>query len=226
MEWRTTSVAYGGIGYNARDIGHCGRAAALLALTDGTVNVRLTIVVAALFLLLGGFIYFYELTGPGAAAPTPRPAGQRILTIEAATINRFEVTLDGKTTIVSKGPDGRWQLEQPSSGPADQERMEDLARRVASMRAERVIGERVTDLKPFGLDPPVAVARISTSAGQRVEIHVGNETLTGAAYFVRLANDQTVYTVSAFTAGRLRGLVLEPPRAATPTSAPAPGPAR
>lgn len=190
------------------------------------MNVRLTIVVVALFLLLGGFIYFYELTGPGGAAPTPRPAGQRVLNIEAATINRFEVTLDGRTTVVSKGADGRWQLEQPSSGPANQERLEDLAQRVANMRAERVIGERVADLKPYGLDPPVAVARIDTSAGQRIEIHIGNETLTGGAYFVSLADDRTVYTVSAFTAGRLRGLVLEVPYAATPTPAPTPSAAQ
>jgi hypothetical protein len=189
------------------------------------VNVRLTLVVVALCLLLGGFIYFYELTGPGAATPTPRPAGQRILTVEAATINRFEVTLDGKTTVVTKGADGRWRLEQPTSGPANQERMEDLAQRVANMRAERVIGERVADLKPYGLDPPGTVARISTSAGQRIEIRIGNETLTGGAYFVSLADDRTVYTVSAFTAGRLRGLVLEPPRAETPTPASSPAPA-
>lgn len=187
------------------------------------MNVRLTFAVVALFLALGGFIYFYELSGPGAATPTPRQGGPRLLTVEAQTINRFEATFEGRTTVVAKGSDGQWRLEQPTPGPADAERMEDMARRVAALRAERVIGERLADLKPFGLDPPQVVARITTTTGQRIELHVGNETLTGGAYFVKLANDTVVYTVSTFTAGRLKGLVLEPPRAATPT--PPDGPA-
>ncbi|MBI4504953.1 MAG: DUF4340 domain-containing protein [Chloroflexi bacterium] len=181
------------------------------------MNVRLTFAVVALFLALGGFIYFYEISGPGGVTPTPRQSGPRLLTVEAQTISGFEATFEGQTTVVVRGSDGRWRTEQPTPGPADEERLDDLARRVAAMRAERVIGERLADLKPFGLDPPQVVARITTTTGQRIELHVGNETLTGGAYFVKLANDTVVYTVSTFTAGRLKGLVLEPPRAATPT---------
>lgn len=183
------------------------------------MSVRLTMAVAALFLAVGGFIYFYELTGPGSATPTPRTGGPRVLTLDPQTITRFEATFEGKTIVVVKDGDGRWRVEQPEPGPANQERMDDMAQRVATMRAERVIGEKLADLKPFGLDPPVAVARVTTSTGQRVEILVGSETLASGGYFVKLAADTTVYSVSAFTAGRLRGLVLEPPRAATPTPA-------
>jgi Domain of unknown function (DUF4340) len=66
--------------------------------------------------------------------------------------------------ILERGPrkavfakvDGTWKLTEPLQADAEQTELEDLVNALARLRADELIAEKPTDLKPFGLDAPDA----------------------------------------------------------------------
>src|SRR5262249_21175243 len=66
---------------------------------------------------------------------------------------------DADKAILERGPgkaafakgDGTWKLTEPLAAEAEQTDLEDLVNALARLRANELIAERSTDLKPYGL---------------------------------------------------------------------------
>lgn len=185
------------------------------------MNWRVTLGMVVVFLALAEFVYFTELQRQAQAQAARKPKGPQILNLNPAEINRFEVTHEGKTVLVVKDEGGTWQLKAPEEMEADQTRMQEMAERIGNLAAERLVVEKADDLAPFGLDKPQVEATIGTAPGPSILLLVGKENLERTAYYLKRADADPIYLVTSFTAGRLKGLVNEPPKPwRTPTPVP------
>ncbi|MBI3966009.1 MAG: DUF4340 domain-containing protein [Chloroflexi bacterium] len=169
------------------------------------------------FVGLAAFVYFYEVAGQASAVPTPTP-GPSVVKLEAKDVTSIQSTHEGKTVKVVR-ENGRWKLVVPETADAEQERLDELAGRIAAMNSVQVVAQKADNLANFGLDPPQVRAVVTTAQGETIELLVGKESLDKNYYFVKRADRDPVFLVTAFTAGRLKGLVNEVPRAPTPTPA-------
>ena len=101
--------------------------------------------------------------------------------------------------------EGSWQYDGDAAFPADQEELEDLAEQVGSLAAIRVIDDPEA-LSAYGLDQPALQAAVTGEDGASATLLLGNA--TDSYCYAKLAEDDTVYTVSTDLADRLEELEL------------------
>jgi hypothetical protein len=83
--------------------------------------------------------------------------------------------------------------------------------------------EKTLDLDPsdVGLDSPAYTITIGFTSGKFIVVLVGDETPTGAGYYVR-KDDGPVLVVNTYSLASLLDMLTQPPLVETPTPTPAP----
>src|SRR4029077_11262458 len=87
-----------------------------------------------------------------------------------------------QTTVEKQGK--AWQVTQPAAVPADEAEISGMTSNLASLEVQRVVDEKATDLKQYGLDP----ARIEVtfkSAGKDQKLLIGQKTPTGTDVYAK-----------------------------------------
>lgn len=98
-----------------------------------------------------------------------------------------------------------WQYDGDASFPADQEAVEDLAEQIGSLAAIRVIDDP-EDLSAYGLDEPALQASVTAGDGTAVTLLLGD--VSGSYCYAKLADSDTVYTISTDLSETLEPLEL------------------
>jgi len=96
-----------------------------------------------------------------------------------------------ETTLVS------WRAE--GANVSDSRRLQNLISDLSHLSLARCENFKPSDqaVTAFGLNAPSAVVEITYGTDQFLSLTVGNETLAGGAYYVRLADDTTIYSMDA-----------------------------
>jgi hypothetical protein len=164
------------------------------------MRIRGLIVASVAFLLLGGTLYWSEHHKPAdeAAKPavyTPPP----VLKLEQTGITRLEFKRQGNAPIVlAKDNSGTWEILQPASYNADAATVSSAVSTLSSLNSERVIEDRTSDLKPYGLEQPALEVDITAKANKTQKLLLGDETPTGSAVYAALAGDPRVFTIASY----------------------------
>ncbi|MFQ5780003.1 MAG: DUF4340 domain-containing protein [Nitrospiria bacterium] len=166
---------------------------------------KATVVLTAFLIILGIYLLYIEL---------PREEKQKTAALTAGRLFSFS-TLE-ITRVRIEGPKGVFELEYFPDHPESPWRMflpvvtianEDAASRLASqlegIRSNRLIEERPTDLKDFGLDPPAYTVIITLNQTDTEILEIGSENLTGSDVYVRKGQGTSLYLVPAGIKGFL-----------------------
>jgi hypothetical protein len=70
---------------------------------------------------------------------------------------------------------------------------------LSSLNSERVVEDKATDLKQYGLDPPRFQLDIAEKNNKLQELLIGDDTPTGGAAYAMLASDPRVFAVASYT---------------------------
>jgi hypothetical protein len=158
---------------------------------------RSTLVLVVVLAGLVGYIYFVE------SKKTETPAGEevkpKVFSVTADKIADLSVkSATGEETVLKK-TDGSWQIVQPVQSAADQAEVSGLTSNLATLEIQRVVDERATDLKQYGLaEPRVDVGFKAAGDKDFHHLLIGDKTATGGDLYARLQNRQKVFLVSAF----------------------------
>lgn len=156
-------------------------------------GVRSFLVLVVLAAALGGFLYYDSKREPGDG----KKQDKVFAAVTADKIARVTVkSISGdRTTIEKQGI--AWQVTQPSAMPADEAELSGIASNLASLEVQRVVDDRATDLKQYGLDP----ARIEvafTFAGKEHRLLLGQKTPTGADLYAKTPDSPRVFLVASY----------------------------
>ena len=69
----------------------------------------------------------------------------------------------------------------------------------ANLNADKVVEDKATDLKPYGLDMPTLDVQIVRKDGKTDHLLIGDDTLNGSGAYAKLASDAKVVTVATTT---------------------------
>ncbi|MEA2572913.1 MAG: hypothetical protein QOH93_211 [Chloroflexia bacterium] len=183
---------------------------------------RTTIILLVLLLALGGFAVFLggnkgTTTTPGV--PTEAPVSyvwqdpNPITGLDAVSgTQRLVLSKDAATTI--------WSIREPISDTADPFAVGNLTDQLQNLQASSTITE-AGDLAQFGLAQPSITTTLtfSDTAGTKRTLLVGNQTIDGAAFYVKAADKPDVYLVSNALIEPLRSWFSSPPKV-VPTATP------
>jgi hypothetical protein len=156
---------------------------------EETMNFRGLIVAVAVLGALGGVLYWSQHRKP-AEEVAPVTTATVILKVNATDVT--QLTIKQKTPVTLEKTDGTWRITQPAPYPADQETVAGLLSTLSGLNADRVVEDKASDRKPYGLDPPAVEVDI---AGK--QLLLGDETPAGGNVYAALAGDPRVFTITS-----------------------------
>lgn len=153
---------------------------------------RSTLAVAAVLLLLVGYIYFYE------REPVVEERRAPLFEVEAASIEHIEIQARDAEPVVVDKTAGSWVVSAPLSVDADQDEIARLAQNLTTAEPERVLGD-VTELSAegFGLDEPALEVRFRLADGGERGLQFGRDTPTGTTRYARRSGENEILVVSS-----------------------------
>ena len=159
-----------------------------------TTTIAMVLVLAGLV----GYIYFVDSKSePNATAAKEKAFGATTFTsdeVEEVTITSAE----GETSRLQKESD-KWNLVEPVKAPADAGELSTITGALATLDVQRVVDEKPSDLKPFGLDPPrLDVSFKKKGDGTVHRVLIGEKTPTGSELYAKLPDAPRIFLVSSY----------------------------
>lgn len=185
---------------------------------------RQTIVLVAVFAVLGAIVLVTELRNKPSAADAggTAPADKVFGTLQVTDLKALTVSQNGTTVTVDRQNDGSWKLAQPQAPYTDTARVSSAVSELLAATKQRDLPLANVDLKQYGLDSPWLTATLDETKGQET-LQVGSENVDSSSRYAMLKGGQSAFLLSVGTADSLASLVKQPP-VATPTVPPSPVP--
>jgi hypothetical protein len=164
------------------------------------MKIRSLILAAFALLLLLGTLYWSEHRKPAEentkASPDTPPA---ILKLDQAGITKVEFRGKNAPPIVlTKNSSGAWQITEPKQLKADQGTVANTLSTLSSLSSERVVDDKASDLRQYGLDQPALEVDITEKDNKSQRLMVGDDTPAGSAVYAMLAGDPRVFTLASY----------------------------
>jgi hypothetical protein len=123
-----------------------------------------------------------------------------ILKLDTTSITKLELkNKDASPIVLAKNSSGTWEITQPKSLPADQSVVSGALSSLSSLNSERLVEDKATDLKPFGLDSPAFELEVTEKDNNSQKLLLGDQTPTGSAVYAMLAGDPRLFTIPSYT---------------------------
>ena len=164
------------------------------------MRIRGLIVATGIFLVLAGVYYWSEHRKPAdesvkASADSP-PA---ILKLDETTITKLDIRKKDQPAIqLAKADSGKWRITAPSPFGADQSTVSGVLSSVASLTSDRLVEDKASDLKRYGLDQPAFEVDITEKDNKTQKLLIGDDTPTGNASYAMLAGDPRLFTIASY----------------------------
>lgn len=156
---------------------------------------RSLLILLAVLLGLGAYIYFVESKKPQGDAAETKP---KVFAVDADKIAELSVQPAGGERITVRKNGGIWEITEPVAGPADETEVVGITTSLASLENERVVDENPTDLKQYGLAEPRVVVGFKAGGDRDVRrLLIGDKTPTGGEVYAKVGNARNVFLVPA-----------------------------
>ena len=164
------------------------------------MKLRNLILATVVLLALVGTLYWSDHRKPDEnTAKASSDASPAILKLDSATITKIELkNKDAEPIVLDKNTSGTWQIAEPKPIPADQSTVSTAVSSLASLSSERLVEDKVSDAKQFGLDPPAAEIDITQKDNKTQKLLMGDTTPTGNAIYAMLAGDPRLFTMPGY----------------------------
>lgn len=130
---------------------------------------------------------------------TPLDSGERVAILDIAreSISSIEVVRDGEIVRLLPSGNGVFTPEYNYDVEWIGSRVNRIVGSAASLNSTRIISEMPDTLGEFGLDNPEIQVSTLLDDGNTIQLDIGNRVPGGAAYYVKTAGSDVVYSVSA-----------------------------
>jgi len=164
------------------------------------MKIRSLVVAAFVLLALVGTLYWSGHRKPSdesakVSADTP-PA---VLKLDEAAITKLELKRkDTEPIVLAKSDSGAWRITQPNPFAADHGAVSGALSALSSLNSERLVEDRASDLKQYGLDHPAIEVDITEKDNKTQRLIIGDGTPAGSAVYAMLAGDPRVFTIAGY----------------------------
>ena len=159
------------------------------------MNPKTLLIAVGILAVLGGAVYYTKENPPPGEDAKPK-----ILVVDKDQIQELTISRPGKDPLtVERGEDGKWKFGAPLTIPGDSNSIGYMAETAASLEADRVVEDKVTDWKPYGLNEPLLTLEMKLKDGKTHRVLFGSDTPTGSTLYARLDEDPRLFTVNSYT---------------------------
>lgn len=160
-------------------------------------GLTLTAIVLA---ILAGLLWWSNREKAKEASKPPADVSPKILSLAGSDIQKIELKKrGGDDTVIQKNGSGKWEMTAPETYGVDQETANTLASAATTVNSDKLVDDKPTDLKQFGLDNPAIEADITQKNGKTSKLLIGDDAVGGSGTYAKLASDPKVYTIATYT---------------------------
>jgi hypothetical protein len=164
------------------------------------MKIRGLAIAALVLLILGGLLYWSEHHKPEETSKISADTPPSILKLDQSSITKIELKKkDSQPIELTKSSSGDWQITAPQQLRADQGSVSGILSSISSLNSERLVEEKASDLKPFGLAQPAVEVDITGKDNKSHKLLFGDETPAGGGVYAALAGDPRVFTVASYS---------------------------
>jgi hypothetical protein len=154
-----------------------------------------TLILLAVALGLGGYLYFVESERPVA----DENAKPKVFTYESSKITQLHIKSSaGEITEFHKGANDAWTIVKPTTAAADRSSVSDVVTNLANLEEERVVDENASDLAAYGLaEPRVDVTFHVEGEKEPKRILLGEKTPASTGNYAKLPSGNRIFLVNS-----------------------------
>ena len=170
------------------------------------VKLRDLLIAAAVLAVLLGVLYWSNHHQPNQDTDRKESAEAPVNILSLNQMDIIRLTIRHKDLLpltLSRNGSGVWQITEPQALVADQEMVSGVLSTLSSLRSERLIEDKASDLATYGLGVPSLDIRCTLKDNQTPKLLVGDQTPAGNAYYAMLAGDPRVFTIASFNKASL-----------------------
>lgn len=177
-------------------------------MTGKNKNKVLLILVAVLVMICAIYFIITKVTAAKEAKKeseaTAESEANRIWVTQIDEVTGISIH-DGDTQLDFEKTDGTWYTTEDKDFPVDQDKMSTLVSEYSDVESSRslVNGD---DLSAYGLDAPSLTISVTDGNGVVTQLLVGDK--VGDEYYLKTADDDTIYTVADTVFSTVSGLTL------------------
>jgi hypothetical protein len=161
------------------------------------------LLIAVVLLAVLGGLTWWSNKSQADKAKTPTDTATKLLSIPDDQFLEIKIRKVTDEVLNLKRENGKWQMTAPKAMPTDQDAAASMVSALANLNADKVIEEKATDLKPYGLDRPTLDVQVVRKDGKTDHLLIGDDTLNGSGAYAKVASDAKVVTVGATTKSSL-----------------------
>ena len=157
------------------------------------------LLIAVVLLAVLGGLTWWSNKSQADKSKTPADTVTKLLSIPDDQFQEIKIRKVTDEVLSLKRENGKWQMTAPKAMAADQDAAGSMVSALANLNADKVVEEKATDLKAYGLDRPTLDVQIVRKDGKTDHLLIGDDTLNGSGAYAKLANDAKVVTVGTTT---------------------------
>src|SRR5579864_2286092 len=163
------------------------------------MKIRGLTIAALVLLVLGGVLYWSNHHPSDESTKISADTAPAILKLDQATITKVEIKKkDAEPLALAKANSGDWQISEPKPFRAAQSAASGLVSALSSLNSQRVIEDKASDLKTFGLETPALEVDLGEKDNKSQKLLLGDETPASGGVYAMLADDPRVFTVASW----------------------------
>ena len=172
------------------------------------MNLRLSILLVAVLVIVGGTLLTVKLT----ETRTANPDQPWLYRMDSNVMVGIAVTNAGKRVEYSRNPGSiTWYIQQDPKVPVFFNKWSGIPLLLSGPRVNRVLADTFEDPASYGLEPPQTTVALTQKGGLSLEFHLGYTTPDQSNQYARLVGQPSLFTVSATWGDVINNLVSEPP---------------
>lgn len=149
-----------------------------------------TIALFAVFLALGGYMYFAEYKGKDSKAADEK---KKAIAVEAKDITEISLVFPDHTITGVRKAEKVWEITSPAGTEPDQDEWELLSTNVPRIEREDTVTSDAADLAQFGLKDPDLKVVAKTKDGKTIELLFGAENPRKIYNYAKFADSKEVF---------------------------------
>jgi hypothetical protein len=167
---------------------------------EEAMNSRGLTIAVVVLAALTGVLYWSQHHNPAdATPPVSASAAPAILKVSLPDITELEIKKKGSEPVaIKKAADGKWEITEPKTYPADQDAVIGVLSSLAYLNADRLVEEKAGDRKQYGLESPAVELDVSQKSQGTRQLLLGDDTPAGGDVYVAVANDPRVFTIASY----------------------------
>jgi uncharacterized protein DUF4340 len=153
-----------------------------------------TIALAVLLVLLGAYVYFFELS------KDDKGKSDKLFNLKSEDVAGIALGYPRQEIQLRREATGQWRIIQPLQAPADDAAVAGLVAALSAGEIKRTLEKKpgAEDLKNFGLSPPAVKVAVTLKNGLTLPtLNVGARTPLGDSAYVQRGGEPGVYLTGA-----------------------------